>query len=398
MNRKQTTFMEYFYYTIEIAGSIFDKAGRCLFQTGMGQRSNTYLWKILSYKLRENNNKIPYLYEIGENIYAWGMTTTSTKNEEEFILFGPIASPFMNSSQKKEFTHHNHLGYEITRIPQFGSEKFLHLLAFSYYGICDVNISVEELLNSQSISLIPQPKEKTDYDLYRIKEDKDRISYEKERLLSKYIEEGKVKTQISDIDEYINYGIDQIGIMSSESEFKQLEYMLVTSITLATRAAIKGGVPPSVAYETSDVLLQKISKCKEIMPLHELGRNYAKIFSDLVNQYKRQSEQSQFVENCKRYVAEHLFAKFTIQEMAKALSMNRTYLSSKFAKKTGMTIRDYILQERLIAASNMLRYSGESVSLISDYMQFSSPGRFSAYFRKKYGITPLKYREEKKWG
>jgi AraC-like DNA-binding protein len=117
------------------------------------------------------------------------------------------------------------------------------------------------------------------------------------------------------------------------------------------------------------------------------------MFIELVSKYKEQNKEGSTVELCKEYIAKHLYKQFSIQQMANELAMNRSHMSRKFSDKTGITIKKYIVEERLNAAANLLRYSEESVSEISDYMHFSSPSRFCIYFKNKYGVSPLRFRE-----
>ena len=100
------------------------------------------------------------------------------------------------------------------------------------------------------------------------------------------------------------------------------------------------------------------------------------------------------MERCKNYIAKHLYSRLSVQQMADDLGMNRTYLSGIFRRETGVTIQDYIMEHRVRAAANMLRFSTEPIGQIAEYLQFSSAGRFSEYFRRYYQMTPEQYRRE----
>ena len=49
---------------------------------------------------------------------------------------------------------------------------------------------------------------------------------------------------------------------------------------------------------------------------------------------------------------------------------------------------------RLEEAKSLLTYSDKTLSEISTYLCFSSQSYFQNIFKKKYGITPLKYRKQ----
>ena len=80
--------------------------------------------------------------------------------------------------------------------------------------------------------------------------------------------------------------------------------------------------------------------------------------------------------------------------MAEELGLSRSYLSRRFSEQTGITIQEYILQVRLEAAANMLRFSEEQIGAIAEYLCFPSQSYFTERFRKQYGMTPGEYRKE----
>lgn len=189
---------------------------------------------------------------------------------------------------------------------------------------------------------------------------------------------------------------ESVGTLAKDNDFKQIEYTLVTSISLAVHAAIRGGVPPFNCYEASDLLLQKAAACNDILKLYDLFIETFQTFTMLVHLQHQEPKYSILIEQCKDYIARHLYHPFKISDMSAKLHINNNYLSQLFSRETGMTIQHYIRNERLNAAANLLKYSEESVGQISDYMQFSSPSRFSCYFKEKYHMTPLEYRKRYK--
>ena len=85
-----------------------------------------------------------------------------------------------------------------------------------------------------------------------------------------------------------------------------------------------------------------------------------------------------------------------MEELAKQIGVNRTYLSGKFSEQVGMSISQYSILIRIRAAENMLKYSEASISYIADYLCFSSQSHFGREFKKKNGISPSEYRKQNK--
>jgi AraC-like DNA-binding protein len=335
---------------------------------------------------KEAKSETPKLHSIGENIYMWIFSF-----KEKNYVFGPVCTNQVTLLQVHKLVHQYHLNDEKINLSQFSVHQLLNLTEFSYYEITGVKLSEKKSIKVQDLLETIQSKDKTEYDLYRFNEEKKRNPYEEELNWYNRIKEGDAEESKNRIDKSAG-----IGTLAKKSDYKQMEYMTVAGITLATRAAIEGGVPPLVAYETSDVLLQKISQFNNLSQLLNINIALDQIFIGLVRKYKEKKKEGATIELCKEYISKHLYIQFSIQQMADELAMNRSHMSRKFSDKTGCTIQDYIRNERLKAAANLLRYSDKSVSQISDYMHFSSPSRFSSYFKEKYGVSPLRFREENK--
>lgn len=332
----------------------------------------------------------PFLYSVSENIYIWGIKT----EDKEMCLFGPIGGRMLNDFQTRAFCFQYKLGVGQIEIPRLFLNQLLFFMCTSNYMLTGKRIKEEEVLIPKTEREILSDKDKVDYQIYQYEEEKGRTEYEMERQWLERIEHGKMNSK--DLEKNLEQKTITMGTMAKDSDFKQYEYMAVSEITLATRAAIKGGVPPAICYENSDLLLQKTSKSKNINELLEIASQTPFIFSNLVTKYTAQQSGGLMIEQCKSYIAKHLYHPFTIQQMADDLSVDRSYLSKKFSKKTGQTIQNYIMDERLNAAANLLKYSDKTIGQIAEYMQFQNQGRFSQYFKKKYKFSPKVYREHYK--
>ena len=75
------------------------------------------------------------------------------------------------------------------------------------------------------------------------------------------------------------------------------------------------------------------------------------------------------------------------------LKISESHLSRAIHHETGVTLQEYVVKVRIERASNLLRYSEESISTIGDYVGFPSQSYFGAVFRKFTGLTPRAFRE-----
>ena len=174
---------------------------------------------------------------------------------------------------------------------------------------------------------------------------------------------------------------------------KQQEYMMITAVTLASRAAIEGGMNAEEAYTLGDVYMRKIEEsCKNILKLQQLGMQAQIDFAERVALAKMRHSENVYVEKCKDYIGKNLRKEIKIGEIASKIGTSRSYLSHKFSEIEGITIQNYILAERLEHAANLLKYSDYPISAIAEYFKFSSQSYFGKCFKERYEITPKEYR------
>ena len=126
--------------------------------------------------------------------------------------------------------------------------------------------------------------EKTSYTGKNIENKIERLSYEYERAYLEQIKNG-------DVEGIKNRGNIQgaekmIGRMAKKP-LKQFEYMICTAISLATRAAIDGGLDPNSAYALSDLYLQRLENCKDVEGMFALSRERSLNFAKQVNLVKQ---------------------------------------------------------------------------------------------------------------
>lgn len=98
---------------------------------------------------------------------------------------------------------------------------------------------------------------------------------------------------------------------------------------------------------------------------------------------------------CTDYIMTNLRSTLTLSDIALHCGYNPSYLSRKFKQIYGVSITKYILNERLKAAADMLRYSDRSIAEISSLFKFSSQSHFQQEFKKNFKVTPLQYRMNK---
>jgi len=80
----------------------------------------------------------------------------------------------------------------------------------------------------------------------------------------------------------------------------------------------------------------------------------------------------------------------TLGELAASISLTPRTLERQFKADTGLSLRSFRRQARLLRALELLA-SGMSVGKVSDEIGFDEPSAFIAMFRAAFGVTPGRY-------
>ncbi len=92
-----------------------------------------------------------------------------------------------------------------------------------------------------------------------------------------------------------------------------------------------------------------------------------------------------------RYVEENLCSLESIQNIARDLGYNYTYLSHFFKDKTGITLQKYISYKKIEYALQLLKYGELGAAEIAARLRYESVNSFSKAFRRVMGMTPAQY-------
>lgn len=98
------------------------------------------------------------------------------------------------------------------------------------------------------------------------------------------------------------------------------------------------------------------------------------------------------VRNAVRYIQEKYAHPFTLKSMADELYVSPNYLCELFKKHTGKNITEYLSDYRLHQAEKYLQQVACKVSDVSALVGYKDVKYFSTAFKKKYGMSPLEYR------
>lgn len=84
----------------------------------------------------------------------------------------------------------------------------------------------------------------------------------------------------------------------------------------------------------------------------------------------------------------------TLDLLADEFHLSKPYLSKYIKDKTGLTFQDFIKEERMKKAINLLKETDQTVESIAVSIGYENVEHFNRLFKKSYGVTPMQFRKK----
>ena len=178
----------------------------------------------------------------------------------------------------------------------------------------------------------------------------------------------------------------------SDDELRNRKYLFVASTTLACRFAILGGVEEQRAYDISDLYIQRVDRCARVEEISAIHTDMFTFYVQEVAAAQKQRVYAKPVVDAINFIRYHLHEKLTVQRVARQVGVSPNYLSALFKKELKESMAEYVLERRVEAAKNMLRFSQLPYDEIASVLAFSSQSHFIQVFKRFTGATPKGYR------
>lgn len=100
----------------------------------------------------------------------------------------------------------------------------------------------------------------------------------------------------------------------------------------------------------------------------------------------------EMIDQVKVYIRTHLQDELKLDTLAGLVSITQDYLSRLFKKEEGISINEYIVEERMLLAQELLKSPALSISRVAYECGYDNYSYFTKVFKKKFGETPREYR------
>ena len=322
---------------------------------------------------------------------------------EQRIVVGPTSQIMASEQEKRALAFQCDVPKE--EVPAFlsGMNAIVRLPAESLLQmLCTVNhmLNGGEMLELSDVAIYDEEQEtlKTKVEQRRTERVYEEIAQPRETHNTLALEEALMgivrKGDTAALKSWLSSAPAVHGGTIAGDQIRQLRNLFIVTATLASRAAIRGGMSEEDAFAMSDGYIRRVELLTDYAKIMNLQYHMLLEYTEQVETLHRGRHPTKLATDVANYVRHHLSEAISVERMAEAFYMSRPYLSAKFRQEAGETLTDFILNEKTEEAKRLLRYSDKSASAIGAYLGFSSTAHFSRVFKKYAGVTPREYREK----
>lgn len=346
----------------------------------------------LDFLLESPPQGIPCLRSIRQK-EIYGIVT----GHNAIYIVGPVsfASPVYLNCDYNELM----LEEEIEKyVPQVNPDDYLEDILFLNHMITGVESTTEQIIETNCLNHDHTGKVQKHFNDILFENHENNVHhnpYDQEMREFGSIENG----DLIQLEKSLQEDYDgTIGTLAKDP-LRNLKNLGIVLVTLASRAAIRGGLSPEISFSLSDSYIQQIEECKDLALVAPLAHKAEFQYAEMVHEIKEKQkgilkkQKNPRINKCKDFIFSHLHDRITLEDLAAEADCNPNYLSQLFKECEGISISGYILQEKINRAKNLLIYSDYSYIEIATYLGFSSQSHLGTQFKKHTGYTLRQYRE-----
>ena len=171
---------------------------------------------------------------------------------------------------------------------------------------------------------------------------------------------------------------------------RNIRNLLITLNTLLRKAAEMGGVHPAHIDALSSQMAKRIETISSNQESARFRTEMLRKYCLLVRNYSLRGC-SPVVQKVVNHINLNLTEDLSLKRLAVEYSVNASYLSALFKKDMGVTLTDYISQQRVRKAITLINSSDMQIQDIASESGIYDVNYFRKLFKKITGKTPTEY-------
>ncbi len=317
--------------------------------------------------------------------------------KEEYLIVGPSCPYEITYRQAEKVLHEVDLPSSQTThvvryfyfLQRMSTRSFQNMLSFLYVILFPGKQTEPIRLSykAQRINLQNSPSE------FFINEN---ISSIMEDTLMSLVAAGKVNEAEQALDSIFS-SFDLVLPNHAQSAIRALKNTLIAATSTVAHKAIEGGMDYRTAATLSDYYIYKIESLSAVSDLNEILRTMILDYTRRVSFLISPDATSPIINAIYRDVWEHRYDKVTLETISKRLHFSKSYVTHLFKRETGLTLTEFIHQQKIKEAQFLLDTTSLTLADISDKLAFSSQQQFHLIFKDVTGMTPKQYKNRDKY-
>ena len=183
------------------------------------------------------------------------------------------------------------------------------------------------------------------------------------------------------------------GLTGSHVSLQQYRMIMMEFLAELYRFANDNNIQAEDVFGRDTDLYKRVLE----MEPEQLEQWISSVCSDIQERIsnERRDTTKSFVLRACEYVKENYSDKdMSTDTVCAHLNLSAAYFSTLFKKETGTTFINYLTDYRMERAEEMLTGDSEKTYIIAEKAGYADPNYFSYVFKKKFGVSPSKYRQE----
>lgn len=142
-----------------------------------------------------------------------------------------------------------------------------------------------------------------------------------------------------------------------------------------------------------------LTKNRDSSPFHLIGHLY--LFLDYLarssaSMHLNHSSQLRdfYLHEALMYIEHNFQNDISVEDIAAVCGLNRSYFGKIFKEAIGKTPQEFLLQYRMVKATELLKLTQLSIGDISSAVGYANQLHFSRAFKKIYGVSPREWRNK----
>lgn len=211
------------------------------------------------------------------------------------------------------------------------------------------------------------------------------FSHKEEKLLHSYLCAGQAQQAVSLAEQILEENVSR-GITRA-----QMEILCVGLVNTAMRAITEVAEGAEKIAAASGVYNVLTGKCTTAA---EYKATVTEFIRTALTSEVQPIEDDQLLNKVQKFLRENYAREFSSEEMASALWVSRSYLSTYYKSKTGMNLSDSVQLFRIQKAVELLKDPEVKIGDVGPLVGMPSSNTFLRQFKKYTGMTPKEFRQK----